>query len=48
MKKTARAVVADEPMGIVIAWGIVAESAPKVKAYLWCSPESSALGLTED
>lgn len=46
--KTKRAVVADEPMGIVIAWGVPAESAPKVKAYLWCSPELSAAGRPED
>jgi hypothetical protein len=36
MKKPKPAVIADEPMGIVIAWGSVAPSAPRVRAYLWC------------
>ena len=40
MKKKAK-VVADQPMGIVIATGRSAENAPRVRAYFWYEEPAS-------
>jgi hypothetical protein len=46
MKKAKQSVTVDEPMGI--AWGSVAQSAPRVRAFLWCDVEYSIPSPLED
>jgi hypothetical protein len=50
MKKAKQAVVADEPMGIVIATGNRGRvvSAPLVRAYYWFAEDQSGTPLTEE
>ncbi|HET9425698.1 MAG TPA: hypothetical protein VFO55_10035 [Gemmatimonadaceae bacterium] len=42
MKKSKQSVVADVPMGIVIATGGAAPAVPRVRAYYWCDFDADA------
>lgn len=50
MKKAKQAVVADEPMGIVIATGNRGRvpAAPLVRAYYWFAEDESGTPLVEE
>lgn len=50
MKKAKQALSAEEPMGIVLAWGsgIPVQAAPMVRAYYWCCDESAATSRADD
>ena len=48
MKKAKQNRTADEPIGIVIAWGSAAPTGPAVKAYMWYSPDGSSASQSEE
>jgi hypothetical protein len=50
MKKAKQAVVADEPVGIVIAMGSRGrvQAAPLVRAYYWYTADESAATLADE
>jgi hypothetical protein len=48
MKKAKQGRTADEPIGIIIAWGSAAPKVPAVKAYLWYSPDWQSAKPTEE
>jgi hypothetical protein len=48
MKKAKQGRTADEPIGIVIAWGGTTPTVPAVKAYMWYSPDWPNTKPTEE
>lgn len=48
MKKAKQRNAAEEPIGIVIAWGAAAPTVPAVKAYMWYSPDWSSTSQPDE